>query len=415
MAEQFIRNTLFSELLSRRNGGVFLVWLCLFFVAMGLVRGGKLIVLFDVLFALPAIYLLLARKLKSLRADRWLGGLLVSYLVFVAASGFWSESAQVDFLRLNVRMCGYYLIYAVIVVYAASHYAETRFGVEGATTPSKHTVGLLYFLIVAGVASAVASMIAWYGFDHIGPRLNFLGSARHPIMGVHYYALPLFCAVTLLFCGKQFRFFASFIVLFFLMLIVLTGSRGPLGAALVVIAVRLAVRYRWLFAVGVVCVGAFAVVLLLAPDWRELIGVRGMSWRPYIWQCALNRIPEALWLGHGSDGHNYVCSKMFDEKLVPWHAHNIWLSHLYWGGIAGASLLLSVVGRTVYLLWSNRRYAIAQVALMQVAFGYIALMVDGNTLVTKPGPMWITFLLPASVALAVSYWDKRERALAVSR
>lgn len=413
MSAQFIRNALFSELLSRRNGGVFLVWLCIFFVIMGVVRGGKLIVLFDVLFALPAIYLLLTRKLTSLRADRWLAGLLVSYLSFVAASGFWAESAHVDFLRLNIRVCSYYLIYAVIVVYAASHYAETRFSSAATAALYRNTTGLLYFLVVAGVVLAVASMIAWYGFDHIGPRLNFLGSARHPIMGVHYYALPLFCAVTLSFCRGRVRFFAAACVLFFLILIVLTGSRGPLGAALAVIAIRLAVRHRWMFVAGAVCVGVAAVALWLSHDWRELIGTRGMSWRPYIWQCALNRIPEALWVGHGSDGHNYVCSKIFGEKLVPWHAHNIWLSHLYWGGITGASLLLAAVGRTVYLLWKNRRYAIAQVALMQVSFGYIALMVDGNTLVTKPGPMWITFLLPSAVALAVSYWANRERAIMV--
>ncbi|MEL7332229.1 MAG: O-antigen ligase family protein [Cyanobacteria bacterium J06560_2] len=109
-----------------------------------------------------------------------------------------------------------------------------------------------------------------------------------------------------------------------------TGSRNGVLIALVLVAIALyaARRYRWVWLVGLVGVGAIvSAVLSFGIGGRSLsLAIFTNDPRIGVWRLAIEMIQQRPWLGWGLSGLRrlYIPNSIPGHESI-YHAHNIWL------------------------------------------------------------------------------------------
>lgn len=370
------------------------------FFVLGIGRGAKLLTWVEVVVLVPTFWLMVTRRvdLRSLLTPLLLGFLL--YVLFFDLAMLWAHEPPPEgvgyVLRISFVSLGVFLAVMIAVR-----------DLDGMPRLGRR---VMVMLVVLGGVLAVASLVDYYlAEDHgINRRLHALGSARHPIIGMYYYAFPM--AVSLVALARiqgPFRVVLVFSMVAVFLVFTMSFSRGPMIGLLAMGGVflysRLSRRNMLYVAVG----AAVVLAILLWKDVDRWVFERGLSWRPEIWLGALRAVTDAVWFGHGNDIRNIVHSAVVPSgKLISWHGHNIWVSHLFWGGITAAALLAGIMLAAVRVLWRMREQAVAETGLLLLVFANVALLTDGNVLIAAPGPLWFIFLVPVAFAAALQ-WPAR--------
>jgi len=121
---------------------------------------------------------------------------------------------------------------------------------------------------------------------------------------------------------------------------------------------------------------------------------RGISYRTDIWLSGLNKIADCGWLmGCGFGGNSDILIKNGQSFQ---HAHNLFLSHLSNTGLFG---LLSLLGLLFYTVYQGIKFH--AVMVLGLLVGCVALLFDGNSIITNPDDIWLIFWLP----LTMTYWE----------
>jgi O-antigen ligase len=180
--------------------------------------------------------------------------------------------------------------------------------------------------------------------------------------------------------------------------LILTESRSGFVAAILGCAVVAVCGRRWsriAFAVAALLVVA---VVAASPHLRDLLLVRGASYRPELWSAYLAMGMERPFAGVGLLAN--IDRPMSDGYVVD-QPHNLVLAGFVRGGIAGALAMLAMIGVGIYQAaryWRATRNAIP-LALIVTMFGYG--MLDYQLLATYPAWPWITFWFPIGVCVGV--------------
>ncbi|KGD64395.1 O-antigen polymerase/toluene tolerance protein [Alcanivorax nanhaiticus] len=363
--------------------------LFILFCLIGLERGGgKISSVFEPLLGIFAIFLLVRGRASSVRVDPFLLIAFLAYgIYYMVRWSAWSGpiDASVDMFRPVMQA----FLFVPLIAW----------GVASAKLKS----GSLLVFVLAGAAVACASILTFYFVQghEFSMRIRPLGEARHPIIGMYYYAFPLLLGcVLLLEKGQVMRGRAILLVCIVVLMAVflLSRSRGPfMGLLVTAMAAAFLASHGWRrWAIPVVVFGA-AIAFLLAQDEAWL--ARLDTGRFLIWESVLVRLPEALWFGHGLTDENYV----YFSDVYGWqHAHNIWLGHFYWGGAVGVFLLAAVYMRAAWVFYRANSWPVSAVGLLLICFGLAAMLTDGNLLLDYPGPEWMVFVLPVGLALGLS-------------
>lgn len=140
---------------------------------------------------------------------------------------------------------------------------------------------------------------------------------------------------------------------------------------------------------------SIAIILVAVPAARERV-LRGVSYRPEVWQTFLAKASERPLKGYGAvqDISVWIPSGLLIDQ-----PHNLVLSAQVRGGFVAAIAMLLILFAGVYWTWRFSR-STGQVAPLAV-FVTMAVcgMFDYNLLITRADWPWITFWLP--IALAV--------------
>ncbi|MQX52703.1 O-antigen ligase family protein [Alcanivorax sediminis] len=363
--------------------------LLILFCLIGLERGGgKISSVFEPLLGLFAIYILVRGKASNIRVDPFLLITFLAYGFYYMAR--WSDwngavDGSVDMFRPVMQA---YMLVALLA-----------WGIARSELTSRY----LIVFVLAGAVVACSSILAFYLISghELSVRIRPLGEAKHPIIGMYYYAFPLLLGCVLMLekgLRKRDRMALMGSVVVILAVFLMSRSRGPfLGLLVTAMAAAFFAAHGWKRWAVPMIVFLMATVFVLAQDEQWL--ARLDTGRLLIWEAVLVRLPEALWFGHGLTDENYV----YFSKVYGWqHAHNIWLGHFYWGGVVGVLLLALVYARATWIFFRTNSWPLSVFGLMLICFGLAAMVTDGNLLLGYPGPEWMVFVLPVGLALGLS-------------
>ena len=264
---------------------------------------------------------------------------------------------------------------------------------------------LLEKLLLLGCAIwAVSGVIELYHFYYIqghaiSARIVGSGSLTNTLLSSHIYgSLASFLAAYLL-TKKHSANTSSLIIIGFLLLltfIIQTHSRTPLLGLTAVFALLL-LQYR---NKKIIYTSAFLVVLLAAylVFNIDLITQRGFSYRPEIWQQALNNIYNAPIAGHGlgSKMALYIPSL----KTTFSDSHNIHIGLTYNLGLIGLITWLALLGALSLFFKNNKHITLVSTGFAMLVFGVFAGMTEGGAFFTRPKEVWFLVWLPIAIIIS---------------
>ncbi|CAK17627.1 putative lipopolysaccharide core biosynthesis protein [Pseudomonas entomophila L48] len=253
-------------------------------------------------------------------------------------------------------------------------------------------------LRVGGALLAVAALVSIIRFYSVlgyplNTRLEGIGEISHPILGAYVIGAAI---IWLLFdCprnrGLQLGWLAALACLG--AFVALTQSRGALlSVALTVLLAPLWFRSRFsgALAMGVLVVGSAATYMAY-----DLIMLRGSSYRPEIFQVALQMIGEHPWTGLGLGAFYRVeaAGLQFD------HTHNMFTHVAVELGLPGMLLWIAVWLFTLGEIIRARSTPFGKVLLSLWVFSTLAMQFDAASLTGTPRAEWFVSWLPVGLAM----------------
>jgi len=261
--------------------------------------------------------------------------------------------------------------------------------------------------IIAAIA-AVACLVQFYLHPPAGKRLIGTGGLLNPLLTSHL--LGFFCAYWLAAWAshQERKHWIPVLALIPLAAATLaTGSRTPLMAlATCVIWLALLTNGRRRLSAVVLLGAAGACLAILSP---ESILQRGLSYRPQIWQAALEQANGYFWLGHG-----YGSEFQFRIAEIPgvWSdPHNVEIAVLLELGLVGLTLWVLMYGLAIWRSLCTREQPGTKISSCLVIYGLAAGMAEGSNFLSRPNENWFLIWIPLAILIGLSL-QQRSRASA---
>ncbi len=321
--------------------------------------------------------------------------LILSFLAYSALTALWSNDPGLKPLALYA---GYGLLILTFVFGIAM--AELRFGWFRDV--------FLLLLVLSATVSACYSMYLFQiiQFDPlVDDRLYSLGGLHNPVVGALSYGAAFVLMMSYLPTTKETLLRVVLVLLMVILFagIINTGTRsvwiGLIAAFICLVYLLPAANLKLKLGLGIggilFAILSFAIILELGLD--EKLLARSTSFRPEIWQNLMSKMMSAkLMLGYGinSSAEIHHVQYVFD------HPHSIYLSTLFYGGVVGLVLFLSVISRVLYLQLTKPQASSIYIVTLLV-FGLVCLIFDGNRLVRKIDFVWLLIWLPIAFSLSV--------------
>jgi O-antigen ligase len=266
---------------------------------------------------------------------------------------------------------------------------------------------VLEALLLFSAAVAVLTLIEFY--SHCDDCLRFSGYGRH---AKATWTAMIFGAVAIIGLSIAFAKRGRMQLLLLAcqaplcVVVIATGSRGGLPSYIVAtlisafLILRRTGERRTLLAVGTALgcvVVAVAAVAMLGTGWLEHQLERGDSHRFELWRANLRRIGRHPWFGHGATAWDQV--HLHNGDVVT-HAHNLFLSQAYYGGLVGLTLWIAVFVFAVRVGIRALRERGELLPLMPIVFLLMVGCADIGSVVTDVQPEWLYVWVVFGIALA---------------
>lgn len=318
---------------------------------------------------------------------------MLVYLLYTALSGFWTvpQEVSMSWFRPFTRSV-YIIVFCVMVAWVAS-------------SAPKFFQQLLTALVFSAAIVALLGIIYWwmsYGGD-FSKRLFGITRAEHAIQGTASFAVIFILSLirfsnakTLL--EKTAYVFAAGICFLFVILAQTRGVLIAMGAASLLFFIFKR-DFKPLFIFGIIILLVLALSFYWV-DWSTLGDrlTRSMPYRMEIWQTVLNEALMRPWFGHGfiHDSNVHIQGDTFH------HAHNIYVSTFFFGGLVGVVLYGAMVLCALYYAYLNRfeeKYFFAGLVLI---FASVAMLSDIGRVIDRPNDLWFYFWFPIGIILSTS-------------
>jgi O-antigen ligase len=189
-------------------------------------------------------------------------------------------------------------------------------------------------------------------------------------------------------------------------LIIATGSRGALPAYFIALLLsaflvlqRSGRRQAGLvLGAAVACLAiAGTAVAALGPGWLQAQIGRGDSERLVLWSENLQRVAQRPWFGHGATALDKV---LMQNGEFGTHAHNLFLSQAYYGGLVGLALWIGVFALALRVGLRVLRARGELLPLIPIVFLLMIGTVDIGSVVVDVQPEWLYVWVVLGIALA---------------
>ncbi|WP_198043627.1 O-antigen ligase family protein [Ketobacter nezhaii] len=331
-------------------------------------------------------YQLVQIKMLATQITVLTGLLLISYITF---SLFWSTPPFNHNAENQLRYGFVTLLFWVVsILYFNNN-----------TLALKH----IYWVFGMGVlGNLLGAWLTEYSLDRDG-RLTGYSILNNPIILGSVAVIQVAIGVHLRYRAGVDKAIGVALLVIAMILIILTGSRGPLLALLAVFFVWFwsRVEIKPIYKVMLI-IAVGGTVLLAAQMTGILAGLieRGLSLRPIIWHETLLASQQHWVFGWGwaNDFNQSPVSQAILEisgnSII--HPHGLLISSLYYGG---------VIGLFVHVVFF---YAVARAAFQArdrgLALGLVAAILlltatDTNAAVSKRDFMWLIFWIPVTIVI----------------
>jgi O-antigen ligase len=306
---------------------------------------------------------------------------LLVFAGYLCLTLLWSESNPEDkffkHLVYGIYVLGFVITIAMVAKYRQHWLALLADGLIGITA---------IHVLVAGWS--------WYAVHPLTTRFAGMGRLDHSVQlaGV-YAAVAAICFIKYLQSCHRLSTLYLLAALIDLVGILLTASRGPLLALLmVVVGASLLIRNRraWLLLIFT-SISSF-ICLAVVPNLLHLL-LRGASYRPEIWAKGWEKICEAWFFGHGIAASSEL---LISNNLKMLHYHNVFLNTWLYGGLVGVLLLAALILATVR---QGLKKPATLAWLGAFSAGLLCLLTDGNRLLISPSEIWLYFWLPFAMIM----------------
>ncbi|WP_338526614.1 O-antigen ligase family protein [Pseudomonas batumici] len=344
------------------------------------------------LFGIPSLLMLCLRprEIKTLLGEPIFAGFL-ALCIWVCLSLFWSPSESTDFGLMKIPLQSLMLFAgcAMLLQYRSE-----------ALSP------LMFCAAIIALIATISYLVPFISTYAPGHRMVGGGAFTNPLLSSHLFGF--FCIYWLFICITSQRLSVLWLsvpaMAVMLIAILATGSRTPLVAlALSIVWLGIVSRNRRsLVLIAGMLLGS-AAILLLFP---EILGDRGSSYRPQIWQIALGRIAEHPWIGHGYDAELSIDVGLGYSLLEP---HNFALGVLYYIGIIGMIPWAFVLLRGLFCGYQQRLQPLFILASTLLVYGIGAGLAEGGAILTRPREHWFLLWIPLALIAALSIANRRNQ------
>lgn len=351
--------------------------------------------------ALNNVYyaLVLAPALFLLRGTdwRWLAGsglwrVAMLLLAYLTVSGLWSADVEMGNWLQEAKGLPYLAVYLAVLACVCAR-------------RPKAWGWLLRALVVAAVVGTVFSAIAFYSKWPLTWRIRYYGALYQPVEAATVLGCCLLVALEHLLPASSERWRKAFWLACAAVIaagIGLTGSRMPLAAALLCIALGLVLRRQWRLLVIMGALAGLAGALVAHTDAARLAMQRGDSLRLAIWQHYLPRVADRPWLGEGlltDETTQLPPGNAGPAPTLILHPHNVYLATALYGGLPALAMLLVMIALALRQGWRGAMRG-GPVWLLVLLFALLCMMTDGDRLLNAPRAIWFYFWLPVGVLIA---------------
>ena len=261
------------------------------------------------------------------------------------------------------------------------------------------------FIIYGATNAAIAFAMNFAIYRTDFQRFDGWAITRHQILGSMIFGQCYLFALDRSLREPRWRLWTALAGAVCLAFIIMTGSRGPLAAAIIASAfllIGLTKRSGLLLLVApVFCAIVAGLVMWFRPGLFRAVADqlwgRGASYRPQIWSFTLNRVAEHLWIGHGPAAELGMPRIRAGLEAYSF-PHSFYLSALFYGGVVGLVLLLAVLGFTSVKLLGNAIRTGSPIVLALWVNVLIGGLTDLGQVADGPVHIWLIFWVPLTLA-----------------
>lgn len=353
--------------------------------------------------AFPFVILVFMKKvdLKLLFSSRTFL-LITIYLVYMFCTLFWADRLGISDLSKYGRRVLYILIFLCVTIHVTQAYPT-------------FLQRLLELLCWTGAIVAIATIFFYYR-QHPFPltRLEGYGLLSLPFRASSIYGI-IAIACTYLFLhqrsvGMRLLYLGLLLASFCYMLLV--RSRTPMFSLAVALIAWQFLVYRphkvekgshrnKLLIVAVVIAVAVSVLFMVYPEFLHKTFVsRGLriGIRTELWGKILARVREAPWFGHGLTADPRT--DVYGGRRILVHPHSVYVATLFYGGIVGLLLFITVLISALWQGFRRARHSINLAAACMVLYGALCIVLNGNMLIHHPKAFWLFFWFPIALVTA---------------
>lgn len=317
------------------------------------------------------------------------------FLLFCSLSAAWGDTEESVAYVLRKSIVIMFYIHAVIYLVTVAKWEQIKL--------------FLIFLCYVSALGAVLSLgyqllvldeaLGWRTFRIYSMGYNEWIDLGYPVIAGIYFGFFTVLTVVLLGLREESKLHSVLLlaaILVMLPYIFQTFSRTSWVASGVAVAyLTLVYRHRAIFALGiafgVVC--GVMVVVFYDEIVVELTKIQ-LSGRPIIWAWTLGEFLEHPVVGHGFD-HSFWPEKSFA------HAHNFFLQIMFEQGLVGLFFFLVMLCTVFFAVWKHRQAKWVLVSFSLVIYILVAMQVEIQHVITRPGLFWTIFWFPLALVIGV--------------
>ncbi len=275
---------------------------------------------------------------------------------------------------------------------------------------------LVLFCWVAAVVSTAYPVYFFARNPFPELRLTGYWLLRNPIGASSIYGVAFISCLYLVYekRGPKDRLIYASLALPIFLYMLMAQSRGPLAALVAAMLFWQAIIFsrsgikrglsgRFTVLLVSVLLVLAATIFFVPEFYQYFILERGLSYRVEIWGLFWERISSAPWFGHGM---NADCNTVVSDGTLFNHPHSAYVATLYFGGVAGLAIHLSMIACCVLTSFRIENRFERFLIVCSTLFGALCLATDGQILIQHPKAFWFFFWFP--VALCAAY-ETRER------
>ncbi|MFP6851551.1 MAG: O-antigen ligase family protein [Pseudomonas sp.] len=340
---------------------------------------------FYALIAVPTLLALILRPRSS--GALWLDPVIIAFLIFstwALISVCWSDTDQ-SFGTLFKRPLYILMLFASCALMALQPNARLAYST------------LLAALIMLPLTTY--SLVFFVANWTPGARFVGDGALDNPLLSSHLFGsfCALWLALSMTLSPRQ-SWSALIAAVLMGLALMATGSRTPLVAIALACAWLIVAcwskRSAWLLLSGVL------MMLALALLYPEVLSSRGMSYRPELWAKTLSKVAQQPWQGFGFGAHLAIFIP--DLNMSFREPHNFALGVLYYTGIIGLALWLTMHCLALFQCWKHRSNYLFIVCGALLVYGIGAGLTEGGGILSRPKEHWMVTWIPLALIAALS-------------